>query len=941
MSTFDGLIREFPTVAIDNFRIRPNVKVYLLSHVHSDHLAGLAAKTWDSPIYCSPISATWLPMLATRSKQLAFENGEERVLCRKYAHLKPFMRPLVTDVPHYLDLGNGRRARLSLIPAHHCPGAVMFLLQDDRTCILYTGDARNEAIDLQGLRAMLAFSSSMQSIDRLYLDTTCCHPAFEKFPSRSNTLKIQDFAISDLVAFINRRPRLAHYYIDAWTFGYEDIWIGLSKAFHTKIHVSPYLYELYKAIDDIISPRILPHLTVDGSTARFHSCRLDKTCGYGGAGGEHAGSRVLIRIQPNVAWFSPLLRRERQEAAGEERILAQGTVVGRSNTYKIKEILPPSISKRDDLFYYFHYGCHASLSELQQLVELVSPRALFPCVLHRDATTHTLFRSNSEIVALLAPFIPQRSGVSTDVEEYRDREPLMTDGVTTDFQSFQHAKGFQVLDMSDKVHGITAVIDLEAPSRSGAGQYPTPIRAQDHAMLSPRSKHLRKKIDKLKRQLRNTASLESEEGEGEVQDGESSLEDGPLSMDLALIEKKRKRQSSCDQGQDTTTQETTREDFSELQGSSRSGEQNGGDLLRENNGQAGVKGEGGGGEAKPWYDQSTVEIGRAVLLGLGSYDVNEEDNEEDVEVEVEKEVQEFESALRYDRSTDRSTDISRIEPSTPEGYATSSPDSILGSLGLSESNSMPTRDLFSFKSVTTKAIGVEGEEEMGGAIKPISLSSDTLTFFSPSAPAAAPTASVASVIGLVEADESMVDPDDSVVECLYSLPPPPPAPSIPKTITTQKEAIALGESPTKPQQQQDRSTTRHHRSSSPSAAHQSRRSHRQQEVSSRISSSHVKLPSIPTDSTTNSGSSLLRVEEPPQGNIFVQTAWSPPRKRNSLLQRAQTDPQSSHGRGDRGRRRMMRSRTTATCSAGGAPSSSSHEVILIESSSSDEEEGGT
>ncbi|KAG0276922.1 hypothetical protein BGZ95_006831 [Linnemannia exigua] len=546
MSTFDGLIREFPTVAIDNFRIRPNVKVYLLSHVHSDHLAGLAAKTWDSPIYCSPISAKWLPMLATRSKQLAFENGEDRVLCRSCYK--------TTELAY---------------------------------CTL----------EMPGMKQL-----------------TCR----DYEPCRHSR---HDFAISELVTFINRRPRLAHYYIDAWTFGYEDIWIGLSKAFHTKIHVSPYLYELYKVIDDMISPRILPHLTVDGSTARFHSCRLDKTCGYGGAGGEHAGSRMLIRIQPNVAWFSPLLRRERQDAAGDEGILAQGTVVGRSNSYKIKEILPPSIGKRDDLFY--------------QLVELVSPQALFPCVLHRDAITHTYFRSNSEIVALLAPFMPQRSGVSMDVEEYRDREPLMTDGVTTDFQSFQHAKGFQVLDMSDRVHGITAVIDLESSSQSAAGQYTIPIRAQDDAVLSPRSKHLRKKMNKLKRQLRNTASLESDEGE-KGQHEESSLEDGPLSMDLALIEKKRKRQSSCDRGQETTTQETTREEFSPWQSSSRSGEQSGGDLSRVSDSRAGLR---EGGEAKKWYDQSTVEIGRAVLLDLDNYEVNEEDNEEDVEVEVEVEIE--------------------------------------------------------------------------------------------------------------------------------------------------------------------------------------------------------------------------------------------------------------------------------------------------------------
>ncbi|KAG0328837.1 hypothetical protein BGZ99_004325 [Dissophora globulifera] len=91
MSTFDGLIREFPTVAIDNFKIRPGVNVYLLSHVHSDHLTGLASKTWDAPIRCSQITAKWLPMLASRPKQTAYESGLDKAMQRKYAHLTPFL----------------------------------------------------------------------------------------------------------------------------------------------------------------------------------------------------------------------------------------------------------------------------------------------------------------------------------------------------------------------------------------------------------------------------------------------------------------------------------------------------------------------------------------------------------------------------------------------------------------------------------------------------------------------------------------------------------------------------------------------------------------------------------------------------------------------------------------------------------------------------------
>ena len=74
---------------------------------------------------------------------------------------------------------------------------------------------------------------------------------------------------------------------------------------------------------------------------------------------------MLIRIQPNVSWFSPLLRQGRQDV--EEGIIAKGTVTGRSNTYTIKERLPPSIGKRDDLFYVRRPFVISSLDLLQNM----------------------------------------------------------------------------------------------------------------------------------------------------------------------------------------------------------------------------------------------------------------------------------------------------------------------------------------------------------------------------------------------------------------------------------------------------------------------------------------------------------------------------------------------------------------------------------------------
>ncbi|KAF9941318.1 hypothetical protein BGZ67_005369 [Mortierella alpina] len=870
MSTFDGLIREFPTVAIDNFRIRPRVCVYLLSHVHSDHLQGLAVKAWDAPIYCSQITAVWLPMLATRSKQTAFASGQDNVLQRKYAHLARYMRPLATDVPHYLDLGNGRRARLNLIPAHHCPGAVMFLLQDDRSCILYTGDARNEAIDLQGLSAMPIFTSTTQRIDRLYLDTTCCHPAFKEFPSR-------DLAISDLITFINRRPRMAHYYIDAWTFGYEDIWIALSRAFHTKIHVSSYLYELYAAIDEFIHPKILPHLTLDGAAARFHSCRLDRTCGYGGAGGEHSSARELIRIQPNVSWFSESLNRDRANGLDGGSVIAQGNVVGRSNSFKIKSKLPPCIGKRDDFCYYINFACHASLSELQQLVELVSPKAIFPCVLHRDPVFQSLFNSNREKVALLARHMVDPV-FALDVEEYADRRPCLEDGITTDFQSFHHAKGYHVLDMNDELLGVgpelsgshppliaSEPINLDEQSRTRTGITSTTTKGPS-PILSPRSTHLRRKMNKLRRLLRNTASLEEEEEAGGDSQDESTLGDGPLSLDFGEIERKRNWWMQAERGPSTSL-EGTRTGREETDPQS-SGVQSSGAFVDEL--QEGIA-DGSSvvpcmahEQAEKWYDESTVEL-----------QPNEVDLDSDRGVCSDK--REYGS-------------ISSVIASSGD-YLSSSPDPVLSTSPCTNSLSgvatslqsaeTPISDLGIMSRIPTPFSGSVQTIRASGAVEGLDIGIIP-------GPVPLPAADLSSSCSLTPSLPSMPLSSNGtpVSSSLLS--------SVPEYLKTPPRRsnhinIGLGDSPSS--------------------------------VNTAPASSKFVLPS----------------NEPPWdykpvGSIFAQLAWSPPsRRRPTQLTRAMTDPQ--HGPHRRPQKHFAE--VQAPVRAGTSIIDSGHEVILIESSDDD------
>jgi hypothetical protein len=166
------------------------------------------------------------------------------------------------------------------------------------------------------------------------------------------------------------------------------------------------------------------------------------------------------------------------------------------------------------------------------------------------------------------------STFSRDVEEYGDRRLCFADGITTDFQSFHRAKGYQVLDMNDELQGITSETSSRRPSRKDTESHVVDVeeRITDTTVfrtkttstenpspaLSPRSRHLRRKMEKLKRQLRNTASLEEE-----ALSDESSLDDGPLSLDLAVIERKRKWWVEYDRGKSTTQedQQTTNEEI--------------------------------------------------------------------------------------------------------------------------------------------------------------------------------------------------------------------------------------------------------------------------------------------------------------------------------------------------------------------------------------------
>lgn len=115
----------------------------MLSHCHTDHLRDLSLVGSSSEItlFCTEITAKILLEipLGGYSELKALTCGSSR----KYKHLEPIIKTMKFNVPYLIELELGT-VQATMLPANHCPGASMILLQGARGSVLYTGDFRSE-----------------------------------------------------------------------------------------------------------------------------------------------------------------------------------------------------------------------------------------------------------------------------------------------------------------------------------------------------------------------------------------------------------------------------------------------------------------------------------------------------------------------------------------------------------------------------------------------------------------------------------------------------------------------------------------------------------------------------------------------------------------------------------------------------------------------------
>ncbi|KAL7941391.1 beta-lactamase-like protein [Trichoderma barbatum] len=315
MSTFNGLISEFPDIRIDFFRHQVGASPPLacfLSHVHSDHLSGL--ETLRSPfVYCSAATREILLRLERYPCRINYARGILEARQQTYKHLSKVIKPLPLESPTAIELQPGNCIQVTLFDANHCPGSVMFLIEGHGKAILYTGDIRCEPWFVNAITrspALIEYTCGLKTLDNIYLDT-----------SFTDDIPFQTKAdgISELLHKVVSYPKDTVFYIQSWTYGYEDVWIALSKALRSPIHVDNYKLRIYNSLNTSsheTRPNLSAQLTATaaaltgfmcGNTpqpgcltsdqnVRLHSCESGNMCAI-------AKRSSVVKIQPVVASF--------------------------------------------------------------------------------------------------------------------------------------------------------------------------------------------------------------------------------------------------------------------------------------------------------------------------------------------------------------------------------------------------------------------------------------------------------------------------------------------------------------------------------------------------------------------------------------------------------------------------------------------------------------
>ncbi|OQV24346.1 putative Protein artemis [Hypsibius exemplaris] len=338
MSVFNGIISEYPGISVDNFtgqNLRSSI--FFLSHCHLDHMNGFRSEAFarclmsrdNARIYCSEFSHN---LLTSRNK--IFQVPEEVML--KIKVLRP-NHPHDLSVPDHNDGKKGPyRICVTLLPAGHCPGSVMFVFDGHNGTVIYTGDFRIYEGTVQKLAGLPVAPKC------LYLDTTFFTRQAPTIPSRDVSIR----RISEsITSHLKKYPNASIFFESETQLGYEAVFLELKRTFNQKMHVGRAKLALYQDVEDTTGA-----FTLDGSSTKFHACGRKK--------------------DSNECWEKRTINNAltiKLCVLGYIKINADG---GKCPT--VRKVQPNRLK--------ICFSMHSSYNELVEFIGFVQPDSIVPCV---------------------------------------------------------------------------------------------------------------------------------------------------------------------------------------------------------------------------------------------------------------------------------------------------------------------------------------------------------------------------------------------------------------------------------------------------------------------------------------------------------------------------------------------------------------------------------
>lgn len=372
--SFDGIVAEFPFLGVDRFNT--SARIFLLTHCHQDHLVGILNRSFSGVVYCTPQTRLLLASTSNNASLLARVKPV------------PYNTPLILALPPDVQNVYGN-ITITLIPAYHCLGACMFLIEGEcGGAVLCTGDVRAEKWWVDGLELLPQFSPYLhgfKSLDNIYLDTTFGYRGEPYIEIPPNNLGI--YAAIDLLKnYPMDDPEVCFRFRDT-VLGFDQAWAFIVSYFGASLEI---LDEKLKNVMSLVASQD----TVNGpvlSHAMTNRINTEKSptlpCFVAGKGDT---SKITVRIVQCIDFnimdlaglFYPLpldtlSKAERRAVQNPTRITASGNAV-----VELRDrlwILPKNSQHLLPTEIKLIFSRHSSYSECVHLVSRLKPRQVYPC----------------------------------------------------------------------------------------------------------------------------------------------------------------------------------------------------------------------------------------------------------------------------------------------------------------------------------------------------------------------------------------------------------------------------------------------------------------------------------------------------------------------------------------------------------------------------------